>query len=69
MRGQKGCKLMYDLEEKKCKKCNRWFTYNKKTEVFWDESGYGYSVLLVRCPYCGCYHVVKIVEDDWLKNI
>lgn len=54
-------------EEAKCYKCGRLFFY-EDTDTFWDESGYGYSTKLVKCPYCGEYHVIKYEEDSWLKN-
>ena len=43
-----------------CKNCNHKFTSRK---TFWNETGYGYSSKLARCPECGCITVVKIIED------
>ena len=30
----------------------------------WDESGYGYSTKLVKCPECGQINIIGYVEDD-----
>lgn len=68
MRGNEVYVIMNKIEEEaKCYKCGRLFFYEDK-DTFWDESGYGYSTKLVKCPYCGTYHVVKYVEDRWLKK-
>lgn len=67
MRGNEVYVTMDKINDCKCNKCNRWFSY-KDQDTFWDESGYGYSTKLVKCPYCGAYHVIKYVEDRWLKK-
>lgn len=47
---------------KECSKCKEDFVY-KPEETFWDEKGYGYSTLLVPCPYCKTINVIKYSED------
>ena len=32
--------------------------------TMWDESGYGYSTKLVKCPECGQINIIGYVEDD-----
>ena len=49
----------------KCKKCKENFVYHPK-DTYWDDNGYGYSVKLIKCPFCGCINVVKYYEDRGL---
>ncbi len=30
----------------------------------WDESGYGYSTKLLKCPQCGIIYILKYIEDE-----
>ena len=46
----------------RCSNCNDVFLM----KCWWDESGYGYSTKLARCPQCGKIIVVKMVEDRWM---
>ena len=57
-----------ELKNIKCKKCKTIIVYTE-ADTFWDESGYGYSTKLIKCPYCGCYHAVRYEEDDWIKEL
>lgn len=47
---------------KTCKKCKDMFAYDQN-DTFWDESGSGYSLKLVKCPKCGMYNILKVEED------
>lgn len=48
----------------KCNKCGMEFSYTTE-EVSWNETGYGYSVKMVKCPSCG-YMNVEYIEDTSL---
>ena len=47
---------------KKCSKCKEHFVY-KPEETKKKKKGYGYSTLLVPCPYCKTINVIKYSED------
>ena len=32
--------------------------------TYWDESGYGYSVKLSKCPHCGQLNILKYKIDN-----
>lgn len=55
--------LSKDDLECKCKKCKELF----KPVCWWDESGYGYSAKLTKCPYCQNIQYVAIREDKGLN--
>ena len=42
-----------------CRKCDK----EVKPDCFWDESGYGYSAKIIRCPNCGAIKYLKVIED------
>jgi len=46
----------------RCKKCGEEYKLNKGN-TWWDESGYGYSAKLTKCPLCGSISYIKVIED------
>jgi hypothetical protein len=51
-----------EREHKECKKCKTIFSYSPE-DIWWDESGTGYSTKLCKCPECGCINVIQYNED------
>lgn len=50
-----------DNDSAVCSSCGE---FQVRPESIWfDESGYGYSTKLTRCPYCGKIIIVKYIED------
>lgn len=47
----------------KCKKC---FEEIVNEKPYWDESGYGYSAKLIKCPHCGAIQYYEVFEDECL---
>lgn len=50
---------------KYCASCDTLFDPLKAT-IKWDDKGLGYSTKLAKCPNCGSYMVIKVVEDESL---
>lgn len=50
-----------------CKKCKSVIRF-KQEDTFWDESGYGYSTKLVKCPHCQNCIILGYESDNWLKE-
>lgn len=46
----------------KCEKCEAEIKY-KNIDIIWDESGYGYTTKLLKCPKCGYLNIVEYIED------
>ncbi|MCR5421991.1 MAG: hypothetical protein K6E98_13410 [Lachnospiraceae bacterium] len=44
-----------------CSLCNNEIDMEKS---LWDESGYGYSTKLLKCPQCGIIYILKYIEDE-----
>lgn len=49
-----------------CKACDSDFVF-EPDKAWYDESGYGYSTKLTRCPYCNKIVVLKHIEDKSLN--
>lgn len=45
-----------------CVKCGREF----QSEIIYDESGFGYSAKIVKCPKCGAIRYIEVTEDQGL---
>ena len=52
-------KNLYIRNYKKCDKCNKEFL----AKYWWDETGYGYSTKLTKCPDCGKIFIKE--SDDY----
>lgn len=50
----------------KCDKCHRDFDFDIN-DTYWDFSGSGYDVQLVKCRCCGALNIIKVKEHRWLK--
>lgn len=46
-----------------CKKCKEKLD---SSYAYWDESGYGYSAKIIKCPKCGAIQYLKVIEDRCL---
>ena len=52
--------------EHTCKKCGEVFTY-LHNQTYFDDTGYGYSTRLIKCPHCNTPNVLKHYEDRAMK--
>lgn len=51
--------------ETKCCKCMEDYKYTTD-DIEYDESGYGYTTKIVKCPKCGCVKIIEFIEDKSL---
>lgn len=58
---------MTNKKLKICPKCGQLIKYEEK-DTYWDDSGSGYSVKLLKCEHCNTRIVLKYEYDAWLKG-
>lgn len=50
-----------------CKKCREVIVYSDD-DTYWNCSGYGYDVKLVKCSHCKTPNVLEYIDDKWLSE-
>lgn len=55
------------VHSRTCAKCGKIIKYNYKKDTYFDNSGYGYSTRLVKCPECNTPNVLTHYEDRAMK--
>ena len=52
-----------ELNYAECKKCGSLIKY-QDTDAWWDYSMMSYNVKLVKCPTCGCIHIIECEDVE-----